>query len=437
MEMPNNNGRHKVVVLGGGFAGASVVRALKSSGADVTLIDSRNFHLFQPLLYQVATGSLSPSEISAPLRSIFRGQENVRVLLGEAQKIDAERRFVGLADGTRVAYDTLVVAIGSSTSYFGHDDWQEYAHGLKSIEDATAMRGRIFSAFEHAELVGGEDAKPWLTFVIVGGGPTGVELAGALSEIAHKTLKDDFRSIRPEQAQLILVDLSPRILMTFSERISSHAEKALLKLGVRVRTGVRVNSIDEDGVKFQCADGSSASISAKTVLWAGGVEVPAIAKELARATAAPVDKKSRIEVRPDMSIPGHPEIFVAGDIATYPNPKGGTLPGVAQVALQQGRYVGKVIARRLAGKSAPGPFRYFDRGDMAVIGRNSAVANIRGFEMWGWPAWVVWLTIHLMYLAQFQNRLIVLLRWAFQYLTFQRGARLITRSESPKHTTVA
>jgi NADH dehydrogenase len=427
--------RHRVVVLGGGFAGINVVRRLKSSPADVTLIDSRNFHLFQPLLYQVATGSLSPSEISAPLRSMFRGQDNVRVLLGEVREIDAGRRFVKLADGVQVEYDTLVVAVGSITSYFGRDDWREYAHGLKSIEDATAMRGRIFTAFENAELEGAEHAASWLTFVIVGGGPTGVELAGALSEIAHKTLKDDFRSIRPEQAQLILLDMAPRILTSFSERISRHAEKTLLKLGVRVRCGVRVESIDAGGVKFQAADGTSSTIAAKTVLWAGGVEVPPIAKELARATKAPVDKKARIEVLPDLSVPGHPEIFVAGDIATVPNPKGGTLPGVAQVALQGGRYIGKVIARRLAGKPAPGPFHYFDRGDMAVIGRNAAVANIRGFEMWGWPAWIVWLTIHLMYLVEFQSRLIVFVRWAFQYLTFQRGARLITRSEAPRHTT--
>ena len=426
--MPN----HKVVIIGGGFAGASAVRALKSAPADVTLIDSRNFHLFQPLLYQVATGSLSPGEISTPLRSIFRRQSNVRVLLGEVREVDAGSRLLALADGTRVEYDTLVVAVGSTTSYFGHDDWREYAHGLKSIEDATAMRGRIFTAFEHAELQGADAAAPWLTFVIVGGGPTGVELAGALSEIARKTLKDDFRSIRPEQAQLILMDMAPRILMTFSERISRHAENALLKLGVRVRCGVRVDCIDADGVAFQCADGTSAHIPARTVLWAGGVEVPPIAKELARATSAPVDRKGRIEVLPDLTIPGHPEIFVAGDIAAVPNAKSGTLPGVAQVALQQGRYAGKVIARRLAGKAVPAPFRYFDRGDMAVIGRNSAVANIRGFEMWGWPAWIVWLTIHLMYLLEFQNRLIVLLRWAFQYLTFQRGARLITRSETTR-----
>jgi NADH dehydrogenase len=422
--------KHKVVIIGGGFAGASAVRALKSAPADITLIDGRNFHLFQPLLYQVATGSLSPSEISTPLRSIFRRQSNVRVLLGEVRGIDANSRFLTLTDGTRLDYDTLVVAVGSTTSYFGHDDWREYAHGLKSIEDATAMRGRIFTAFEHAELLGGESAAAWLTFVIVGGGPTGVELAGALSEIARKTLKDDFRSIRPEQAQLILMDMAPRILTTFSERISAHAEKALVKLGVRVRCGVRVDCIDADGVSYRRPDGTAAHIPAKTVLWAGGVEVPPIAKELARAAKAPVDRKGRIEVLPDLSVPGHPEIFVTGDIAAVPNPKGGTLPGVAQVALQQGKYAGKVIRRRLEGKSAPPAFHYFDRGDMAVIGRNSAVANIRGFEMWGWPAWVVWLTIHLLYLLEFQNRLIVLLRWAFQYLTFQRGARLITRSET-------
>jgi NADH dehydrogenase len=414
------------VVVGGGFAGSSAVRALGSAPADVTLIDRRNFHLFQPLLYQVATGSLSPGEISTPLRAIFRRQKNVRVLLGEAQEIDAEGRFLTLGDGTRVEYDTLVVAGGSETSYFGHNDWPDYAQGLKSIEDAIEMRRRIFTAFEHAELEGAHGASPWLTFVIVGGGPTGVELGGALSEIARKTLKDDFRSIRPEQARLILLDLSPRILPTFSEHISREAERALAGLGVQVRTGVRVNRIGPDGVEYKDADGREVSIPARTVLWAGGVAVSEIVKELARATHAPVDQRGRIQVLPDLTVPGHPEIFVAGDIAGATRADGRPLPGVAQVALQQGRYVGKAIRRRLAGKPAPGPFSYFDRGDMAVIGRQSAVANLFGFEVSGWPAWFIWLFIHLAYLLEFQSRIIVLIRWAFQYLTFRRGARLIT-----------
>lgn len=417
---------HKLVVLGGGFAGLSAVRTLSDSPVDITLIDRRNFHLFQPLLYQVATGSLSPGEISTPLRAVFSNQRNVRVLMGEAQAIDPSARVVTLSEGTQVEYDTLIVAVGSTTSYFGHNEWSVHAQCLKSIEDATEMRRRIFTAFENAELEGASGNSPWLNFVIVGGGPTGVELAGALSEIARKTLKEDFRSIRPEQSQLILIDQSPHILPAFSERISAKAERALLKLGVQVRCGVRVTAIDEHGVKLQRADGTPAEIPARTVLWAGGVAVPQIVHQLQRATEAPADPRGRIQVLPDLTIPGHPEIFVAGDIAALPRPDGALLPGVAQVALQQGHYVGAVIRERLLGHRAPGPFRYSDRGDMAVIGRAYAVAKIFGVEVWGWLAWLVWLFIHLMYLVEFQNRIIVFVRWAFQYLTFSRGARLIT-----------
>ena len=423
------SGRHKIVVLGGGFAGLNAVRALRSAAADVTLIDRRNFHLFQPLLYQVATGSLAPGEISSALRSIFRKQQNARVLLGEAQSIDPEARAVTLADGTRVNYDTLVVAVGSVTSYFGHDNWKPYAPCLKSIEDATEMRRRIFSAFERAELEGAPETSPWLAFVIVGGGPTGVELAGALSEIARKTLRDDFRSIRPELAQLILVDQAPRLLPAFSPRLAQKAELALLHLGVRVRLGVKVTEIDENGVKLELPDGKCTEIRAKTVLWAGGVAVPEFIKELGRRASAPVDQRGRIEVLPDLTIPGHPEIFVAGDAAALRDADGKWLPGVAQVALQQGKYAGEVIRRRLKQLPAPPPFAYSDRGDMAVIGRAHAVAKLFGLEVWGWVAWLVWLFIHLMYLVEFQSRIIVLVRWAFQYLTFRRGARLITGSE--------
>ena len=420
---------HRIVVLGGGFAGLSAVRALHAADAEITLVDRRNFHLFQPLLYQVATGSLSPSEISSPLRSIFSLQRNVRVLLGEAQRIDADARAVTLLGGTRLAYDTLVVAAGSVTSYFGHDNWIPYAQCLKSIEDATEMRRRIFTAFESAELEGmTKGPSPWLTFVIVGAGPTGVELAGVLSEIARKTLKDDFRSIKPEMAHLILVDQAPRLLPAFSERLSSKAEKTLVSLGVRVRCGVRVTDIDANGVKLQHADGTAFEIPSKTVLWAGGVAVPQIVKELARATGAPADNRGRIQVSPDLSVPGHPEIFVAGDTAALDQ-----LPGVAQVALQQGKYVGRVIARRLRGQPPRPPFRYSDRGDLAVIGRAAAVARIFGYEVWGWLAWFIWAFIHILYLIEFQSRLIVVVRWAFQYLTFSRGARLITGPEHEKN----
>lgn len=422
--------RHKVLILGGGFAGISAVRSLKSADADVTLVDRRNFHLFQPLLYQVATGSLSPGEISAPLRSIFRHQKNVRVLLGDATAIDAAARVVMLSDGARLEYDTLVVAAGSEATYFGYDDWRPYAQSLKGIEDATEMRRRIFTAFENAELEGiAQVPSPWLTFVIVGGGATGVELAGALSEIARKTLREDFRSIRPEMAQLILVDRSPRLLPAFSERLANKAEQTLLRLGVRVQCGLSVTAIDENGVKLQRADGTAFQIPAKTVLWAGGVVASPIVRELRRATGASADNAGRIKVQPDLSVAGFPEIFVAGDTAALQWKEGQLLPGVAQVALQQGRYVGRVIQRRLRKQTADEPFRYSDRGDIAVIGRASAVARIFGTETWGWPAWLIWAFIHLFYIVEFQSRVIVFIRWAFQYLTFSRGARLITGQE--------
>jgi NADH dehydrogenase len=421
---------HRVVVVGGGFAGLNAVRALKSSPARVTLVDRRNFHLFQPLLYQVATGSLAPGEISSALRAIFSRQQNARVLLGEVRHIDPRARAITLADGERLEYDSLIVAVGSATSYFGHDAWQQYAPCLKTIEDATEMRGRIFTAFEKAELEGAQGHSPWLTFVIVGGGPTGVELAGALSEIARKTLKYDFRTINPEQAQLILVDQAPRLLPALSERLADKAERALVRLGVRVRCGVKVTDIDEDGVQIQLADGSKTQIRAKTVLWAGGVAVPAIVKELGEATGAPMSPKGHIQVLPDLTVPGHPEIFVVGDSAALKNKDGRWLPGVAQVAMQQGVYAGTVIHKRLTRQPAPQPFAYSDRGDMAVIGRAFAVAKVFGVELSGWLAWFIWLFIHLLYLVNFQSRMVVFIRWAFQYVTFQRGARLITGAEA-------
>ncbi|MEP7353635.1 MAG: NAD(P)/FAD-dependent oxidoreductase [Acidobacteriota bacterium] len=440
MDSGSPNPLHRVVVIGGGFAGLSAVRALRSAPVEITLIDRRNFHLFQPLLYQVATGSLSPGDISSPLRSVFSHQRNVRVLMGAAASINPQRRLVMLSDGANVEYDSLIVATGSGTSYFGHDEWREHAQCLKSIEDATEMRRRIFTAFENAESETASGVSPWLTFVIVGGGATGVELAGALSEIAHKTLKDDFRRIRPEQAQLILVDQGPRILSAFSDRIAHKAAQALSKLGVQVRCGVRVNSIDADGVDLRDADENTSRIASKTVLWAGGVAVVPIVRQLVAALAAPTDPegrfltdpKGRILVNPDLTIPDHPEIFVTGDVAALKHVDGSWLPGVAQVALQQGKYAGGVIHRRRTGQAPAGPFVYSDLGDMAVIGRASAVAKLFGVEVWGWPAWIVWLFIHLMNLVEFQSRVVVLIRWAFQYLTFSRGARLITGEDGSK-----
>ncbi len=422
--------RHKVVVLGGGFAGLSAVRALRDAPVDITLIDRRNFHLFQPLLYQVATGSLSPSEISSPLRSVFRYQENARVLLGEASHIDAAERVVTLRDGNEIPYDTLILAVGSVPSYFGNDEWKRAAPCLKSIEDATEIRRRIFLAFERAEVEQAEAGSAWLSFVIVGGGPTGVELAGAMSEIARKTLKDDFRSIHPESAQLTIVDAAPRLLPGFSERISAKAAKTLEKLGVRIRCSERVTAIDENGVELEHANGTRTRIPSMTVLWAGGVAMPDIVMQLARAISAPTDRRGRVEVLPDLTVPGHPEIFITGDCAALQSEKGEWLPGVAQVALQQGRYAGRLIAGRLGGKPVRTPFHYWDRGDMAVIGRAAAVAKIFGLEVWGWPAWLAWAFIHLLYLVEFQSRIIVMIRWATQYVTFNRGARLITGEDA-------
>ncbi|HEY3741620.1 MAG TPA: NAD(P)/FAD-dependent oxidoreductase [Bryobacteraceae bacterium] len=425
--------RHKVLILGGGFAGLSAARALKKADADITLVDRRNFHLFQPLLYQVATGTLSPSDIAGPLRSIFSKQRNVRVLLGEARDIDAAKRVVTLADGTALEYDTLIVAAGSTTTYFGHDDWAPHAPCLKSMEDAVEMRHRIYFAFEKAELEGAEGQSPWLTFVIVGAGATGVELAGALSEIARKTLKDDFRSIHPEQSQLLIVDQAPRLLPAFSEHLAMKAEKQLLELGVRVRCGLRVTCIDSDGVKLERPDGTSFEIPSKTVLWAGGVAIPGIVKDLVHAADAPADRRGLVKVQPDLTVPNHPEIFVVGDIAFVEQEDGRGLPGVAQVAMQQGKYAGQTILRRLKAQGPLPPFQYSDRGDLAVIGRAAAVAKVFGHELWGFPAWFVWAFIHILYLIEFQSRIIVMIRWAFQYVTFSRGARLITGADHEKN----
>lgn len=421
---------HRVVILGGGFAGLCAGRALGNEPVDVTLIDRRNFHLFQPLLYQVATGSLSPGEISAPLRAVFSGQGNIRVLLGEAVSIDAGSKSVELADGARVEYDTLIVATGAETSYFGNDQWRDAAPSLKSIEEATAIRHKIFYAFEMAEReaaarVRNGEPSPWLRFVIVGAGATGVELAGALSEIARKTLKNDFRSIRPEEARIILLDAADRVLTAFPPLLSEKAERALLRMGVEVRKGIKVVEVDEDGLSYQKADGTLERVPTKTILWAGGVKGTSLGRALVQATGAPADARGRILVEPDLTVPGHPEIFVLGDLASASS-DGKPLPGVAQVAMQGGTFAAKVIAARLSGRPAPKQFRYHDRGDMAVIGRAAAVGKVFGRNVWGWPAWLLWLGLHLAYLVEFQSRVVVFARWAIQYLTWARGARLIT-----------
>ncbi len=400
--------RHKVVILGGGFGGLSAAQKLKRAQVDVTLIDRRNFHLFQPLLYQVATGSLSPGEIAAPLRGVLSRQKNTRVLLGEAVDVDPHARRVILRDGAEFEYDSLIVATGSQSSYYGNDAWREWAPSLKSVEEATAIRHKILYAFERAERSSSdEEARAWLTFVIVGAGATGMELAGALAEIARETLRHDFRHIRPEKAQIMLMEGGPRILPAFPEDLSAKAEHLVKKLGVDVLKGVMVTNIDRDGVTYRRGEDTK-QLAARTVLWAGGVTATEFGRKLALRTSAETDRGGRIKVNPELTVPNFPE------------------PGVAQVAIQGGAYAAKAIRKRLAGEKQLKPFRYFDKGDMAVIGRAAAIANIFGIHISGLPAWLVWLFVHLMYIVEFQSRVLVFIQWGFEYLTFSRGARLIT-----------
>lgn len=415
-----------MLILGGGFGGLHAARALRRAPVDVTLVDRRNYHLFQPLLYQVATGSLSPGEIAAPIRGVLSRQKNARVLLGEVADIVPAAKRVRLADGASLEYDSLIVATGSESSYFGNNHWRQVAPSLKSIEEATTIRHRILYAFEAAERTADPaERRAWMTFVIVGAGATGVELAGALGEIARHTLRHDFRSIRPEEARILVLDGAARVLPAFPEKLSARAEQALIRLGARVRSGVRVKLIDRDGVTFQTAAGCE-RLEAKTVLWAGGVAASQLGRGLVRRTGAETGHAGRIKVNPDLTVPGFPDIYVVGDLALALRDDGTPLPGVAQVAMQQGAYAARAITRRLDGPAELPAFRYFDQGDIAVIGRAYAVANLFGVPVWGFPAWLVWLFIHLMYLVEFRSRVLVFIQWGFQYLTFGRGARLIT-----------
>ncbi|MGA8440078.1 MAG: NAD(P)/FAD-dependent oxidoreductase [Candidatus Sulfotelmatobacter sp.] len=420
------SGRSKVIIVGGGFGGLRAAEALKSAPVDVTLVDRRNYHLFQPLLYQVATGSLSPGEIAAPLRSVLSHQENTRVLLGTVIDIDPAAKHVLLEDGASLEYDSLIVASGSQSSYYGHEAWREWAPSLKSVEEATNVRHKILYAFEVAERMPDQaQRRAWLTFVIVGGGATGVELAGTIAEIARQTLKNDFRSIHPEEAQIILVDGAPRVLPTFPEDLSEKAAQLLGKLGVQVRTSLMVKDIDKEGVNIQTHDGVD-RLEARTVIWAGGVAVGKLGKTLAQRTKAETSKGGQIKVGPHLTIAGYPEIYVVGDLALSIDDNGKPLPGVAQVAMQQGTYAARKIVRKVQGEKDLPPFKYFDKGSLAVIGRWAAVADAFGIHLSGFPAWFVWAFIHLLYIVQFQSRILVLIQWAFQDLTFSRGARLIT-----------
>jgi NADH dehydrogenase len=416
----------KVVIIGGGFGGLSAAQHLNSDLVDVTLIDRRNYHLFQPLLYQVATGSLSAGEVASPLRGVLSRQKNTRVWLGTVVDIDPDSKRVLLADGASVPYDSLIIAAGSQTSYFGRNEWQEWAPGMKSVEEATAIRHKILYAFEVAErLSDPEQRRSWLTFVIVGAGPTGVELSGAIAEIARQTLRNDFRSIHPEEAKIFLLDGAPRVLMPFPADLAEKASRSLAKLGVEVRCGAMVKNVDKEGLTID-SGGQTDSIPAKTVIWAGGITASPLGKILASHTKAQTDRGGRVMVKPDLTIPGYPDIYVVGDLASAMDKKGKPLPGVAQVAMQGGAYAAKAVLRKLKGQRELPPFSYFDKGTLAVIGRWAAVADVFGVHISGFLAWLVWAFVHITYLVSFQSRILVFVQWAIQDLTFSRGARLIT-----------
>jgi NADH dehydrogenase len=416
---------HRVTIIGGGFGGLSAALRLKHAPVQVTLIDRCNYHLFQPLLYQVATGALSPANIASPLRNVLKRQKNTRVLLAEAIGVDAAKRRVILSDGA-VEYDTLVVATGSSHQYFGHNEWEQFAPGLKTVEDATDMRRRILLAFEAAEREQNpEKLRAWLTFVIAGAGPTGAELAGTLGEIANDTLRQDFRNIRPSEARIILVEGADRVLPSYPAGLSAAAKRMLEKLGVTVRTGTLVTDITKESVSIRAGD-SSETIPTRTVLWAAGVLASPLGRILSEATGAVLDKAGRVIVEPDLTVPGHPEIFVIGDLSSFSHQTGKPLPGVAQPAIQEGRYAANAIVRRLRGEKNTRAFHYRDKGNLATIGRAAAVADLNWLHLSGLPAWLIWLFVHLMYIVEFKNRLLVMVQWAGLYITYDRTARLIT-----------
>ena len=408
--------RPHLVIVGGGFGGLYAARALAGRPVRVTLLDRRNHHLFQPLLYQVATAVLNPSDIAVPLRSILRGASNVTVFLANVERVDLAGRRVVLDRG-EIAYDALILAAGASHSYFGHDDWELLAPGLKTLEDALEIRRRVLLAYEAAERErDGAEQEALLTFVVVGGGPTGVELAGALGEISRQTITRDFRLIDPSRARIVLVEGAPRILTAFPESLSRAAQDALQRIGVEVRTGVTVTRVTTDAVWL-----GGEQIRARTVLWAAGVA----AAPLARTLGTPLDRSGRVLVEPDLSIPGHPEAFAIGDVCAFLHQTGAPLPGVAPVAIQQGRAAADNVLRRVGGQPTR-PFRYRDKGSMATIGRAAAVAVVGRFKLSGLVAWLAWLLVHIMFLIGFRNRLLVLFEWAWAYVTWHRGARLIT-----------
>jgi NADH dehydrogenase len=414
-----------VVIIGGGFGGLYTAKSLKNAPVRVTLIDKRNFHLFQPLLYQVATGSLSPADIASPLRVILSKQKNTQVLLDKVVDIDTDAKRVIVQDGEDLNYDMLVIATGGSHHYFGNDQWQDDAPGLKTVEDALEMRRRIFTAFEAAEKeTDPEKRQSLLTFIVVGGGPTGVELAGAIAEIAHKTVVEDFRDADTTQARILLFEGMDRILPPYPEKLSIEAQKSLEKLGVEIKTKTLVTDISDRTVTFREGDRAD-TIAANTILWAAGVKASFIGRVLQERTGVELDRAGRVMVESDLSIKDHPNIFVIGDLAHFAHQGERPLPGVAPVAMQQGEYVARLINKRCKGQPIS-PFKYFDFGSMAVIGQNKAVANLGFAKLSGFLAWLIWVVAHIYYLIEFDNKLVVMIQWAWNYITQGRGARLIT-----------
>jgi NADH:quinone reductase (non-electrogenic) len=414
--------RPEVVIVGGGFGGLYTARALRRAPVHVTIVDRRNHHLFQPLLYQVATAALNPADIAAPIRSVFRGWSNVSVLLAEAVAVDLQTKTLVLADGT-LPYDYLVLATGATHSYFGHEEWAPFAPGLKSIEDALEIRRRVLLAYEMAERERDPERRgEWLTFVIIGGGPTGVELAGALAEISRQALSREFQHIDPSHARIILIEGVARMLPSYPENLSAKAQQQLERLGVDVRTGARVTGIDATGVTL-----GHERIPARTIVWAAGVA----ASPLAASVGAARDRAGRVRVDPTLAVPGHDDVFVIGDLAAVEQ-DGHLVPGVAPAAIQMGRHVARQIRRALAGQPRQA-FRYRDKGSFATIGRGKAVGEVvGGVKLSGFLAWVAWLGIHIFFLIGFRNRALVLFQWAYSYVTFRRGARLITGAPPPR-----
>ncbi len=432
---------HRVVVVGGGFGGLQATMRLAKAPAEITLVDRRNFHLFQPLTYQVATGALSPGDIAYPLRTIFKRRQNVHVVMAEVADFDLDARRLLLRSVEDVPapeylrYDTLLVAGGSRYSYFGHDDWAEQAAEVKSLESALVVRSRLLEAFEAAELEPDAARRTeWLTFVVVGAGPTGVEMAGQIAELARDTLHGDYREIDPRNARIMLVEAADHVLTSFPPSLSAKATRSLERLGVTPLLGHVVTGVDAGGVTVESPGGGTERIRARTVIWAAGVTASELATRLGELTGAELDRAGRITVERDLTLPGHPEVFALGDMVRVRDAEGAplTLPGVAPAAMQQGRYAAAVVRARLTGNAAPPPFGYKDKGNLATIGRASAVAEVRGLRLSGFLAWMTWLLVHLWYLVGFQNRLVVIIRWSFSFVTHGRSARLITHKPKPR-----